>query len=102
MGNVSDLPVSFYTVELASLRDCALTTGRRTPRTTWCANFTDYRGDALLRRVREHRVGADLTVATEDQEPTHVLQTFTAVPARQGPANQARCARHAGRGSPSN
>jgi hypothetical protein len=69
------LPASFYTVEMSSLRDCS---------SVFCDGFLDYQGDALVRRVREHRVSRDLSIATEDSLPTNrLVEAFTApAPAR--------------------
>jgi hypothetical protein len=73
------LPASFYTVEMSSLRDCS---------SVFCDGFLDYQGDALVRRVREHRVSRDLSIATEDSLPTNLVEAFTAPPARYGAVNR--------------
>ena len=57
----SSLPLALYSVRVASLRDCD---------NEYCGNFTGYGdGDVIVRLVREHRVGADLSVATDDDLP---------------------------------
>jgi hypothetical protein len=88
LGNLSDLPLSFFSVELGSLYDCAYEVEGSVPgaqafQTTWCSNFTDYANDRLVRRVREHRVLANLSVLDEDAQPAYSLLAFSAQPFRR-------------------
>jgi hypothetical protein len=64
----ASLPLSFFSVQMGGTRDCG---------GTWCANFTDYAGDVIVRRLREHRVNTSLHVQTEDDLPPTVA-TLTA------------------------
>lgn len=78
VDSTSKLPLSFFSVELSSMRDCDR---------LYCYGFTQYVGDELIRRIREHRVSRELVVTTEDDLPTHMVEAFAAAPTRYGAVN---------------